>query len=139
MFRSLILAAVLLAAGPLVANAGEITLLPSVKLQIGDRDNYGNYWDGGSWRDRDYWRRHYEWRDNRWHRHDNGWHKGCTKAEIKPGSAAIVLAGTTAMTTAAAGDAARVGAVTVMDMAITNKRKGEPIGSPLLYSASGIN
>ncbi|MTG54774.1 DUF2502 domain-containing protein, partial [Klebsiella pneumoniae] len=45
-----------------------ITMLPSVKLQIGDRDNYGNYWDGGSWRDRDYWRRHYEWRDNRWHR-----------------------------------------------------------------------
>lgn len=76
MFRSLILAAVLLAAAPLVANAGEITLLPSVKLQIGDRDNYGNYWDGGGWRDRDYWRRHYEWRDNRWHRHDNGWHRG---------------------------------------------------------------
>nr|VXZ82000.1 Protein of uncharacterised function (DUF2502) [Klebsiella pneumoniae] len=106
MFRSLILAAVLLAAGPLVANAGEITLLPSVKLQIGDRDNYGNYWDGGSWRDRDYWRRHYEWRDNRWHRHDNGWHKGWYKGRDKAGSAAIVLAGTTAMTTAAAGDAA---------------------------------
>ena len=35
-----------------------------------------------------------------------------------------MLAGTTAMTTAAAGDAARVGAVTIMDMAITNKRKG---------------
>ena len=34
------------------ANAGEITLLPSIKLQIGDRDNYGNYWDGGRWRDR---------------------------------------------------------------------------------------
>ncbi|EPG8550392.1 TPA: DUF2502 domain-containing protein [Klebsiella pneumoniae] len=83
MFRSLILAAVLLAAGPLVANAGEITLLPSVKLQIGDRDNYGNYWDGGSWRDRDYWRRHYEWRDNRWHRHDNGWHKGWYKGRDK--------------------------------------------------------
>ena len=63
--------------------------------------------------------------------------KAGTKAEIKPGRAAIVLAGTTAMTTAAAGDAARAG--TVMDMAITNKRKGEPIGSPLLYSASGIN
>lgn len=62
MFRSLILAAVLLAAAPLVANAGEITLLPSVKLQIGDRDNYGNYWDGGGWRDRDYWHRNYEWR-----------------------------------------------------------------------------
>ncbi|KMX49743.1 DUF2502 domain-containing protein [Klebsiella pneumoniae] len=83
MFRSLILAAVLLAAGPLVANAGEITLLPSVKLQIGDRDNYGNYWDGGSWRVRDYWRRHYEWRDNRWHRHDNGWHKGWYKGRDK--------------------------------------------------------
>ncbi|MDU4168323.1 MAG: DUF2502 domain-containing protein YpeC, partial [Citrobacter freundii] len=55
MFRSLILAAVLLAFTPLAANAGEITLLPSIKLQIGDRDNYGNYWDGGRWRDRDYW------------------------------------------------------------------------------------
>lgn len=132
MFRSLILAAVLLAAGPLVANAGEITLLPSVKLQIGDRDNYGNYWDGGSWRDRDYWRRHYEWRDNRWHRHDNGWHKGWYKGRDKAWSAAIVLAGTTAMTTAAAGDAARVGAVTVMDMAITNKRKRSP-SAPLYF------
>ena len=127
MFRSLILAAVLLAAAPLVANAGEITLLPSVKLQIGDRDNYGNYWDGGSWRDRDYWRRHYEWRDNRWHRHDNGWHKGWYKGRDK---AAIVLAGTTAMTTAAAGDEAR--ADVAMAMVITNRRKGEPIGSPLL-------
>lgn len=48
MFRSLILAAVLLAFTPLAANAGEITLLPSIKLQIGDRDNYGNYWDGGA-------------------------------------------------------------------------------------------
>ncbi len=134
MFRSLILAAVLLAAGPLVANAGEITLLPSVKLQIGDRDNYGNYWDGGSWRDRDYWRRHYEWRDNRWHRHDNGWHKGWYKGRDKARSAAIVLAGTTAMTTAAAGDAARVGAVTIMDMAITNKRKGSPSAPFTLFS-----
>ena len=139
MFRSLILAAVLLAAGPLVANAGEITLLPSVKLQIGDRDNYGNYWDGGSWRDRDYWRRHYEWRDNRWHRHDNGWHKGWYKGRDKAGSAAIVLAGTTAMTTAAAGDAARVGAVTVMDMAITNKRKGSPSAPFTIQHQESIN
>ncbi|MET4960392.1 DUF2502 domain-containing protein [Klebsiella michiganensis] len=81
MFRSLILAAVLLASAPLVANAGEITLLPSIKLQIGDRDNYGNYWDGGGCRDRDYWRRHYEWRDNRWRRHDNGWHRGWDKGK----------------------------------------------------------
>ena len=89
MFRSLILAAVLLAAAPLVANAGEITLLPSVKLQIGDRDNYGNYWDGGGWRDRDYWRRHYEWRDNRWHRHDNGWHKGWYKVDKEDGDCTL--------------------------------------------------
>lgn len=52
MFRSLILAAALLAFTPLAANAGEITLLPSIKLQIGDRDDYGNYWDGGRWRGR---------------------------------------------------------------------------------------
>ncbi|HGH5981376.1 TPA: DUF2502 domain-containing protein [Kluyvera georgiana] len=72
MFRSLILAAVLLASAPMFANAGEITLLPSVKLQIGDRDNYGNYWDGGRWRDGDYWHKH-------WYRHDNGWHRGWDK------------------------------------------------------------
>lgn len=59
MFRSLILAAVLMAFTPLAANAGEITLLPSIKLQIGDRDNYGNYWDGGRWRSRDYWHHNY--------------------------------------------------------------------------------
>lgn len=69
MFRSLILAAVLMASAPMFAHAGEITLLPSVKLQIGDRDHYGNYWDGGRWRDRDYWHKH-------WYRHDNGWHRG---------------------------------------------------------------
>lgn len=126
MFRSLILAAVLLAAAPLVANAGEITLLPSIKLQIGDRDNYGNYWDGGSWRDRDYWRRHYEWRDNRWHRHDNGWHKGWYKGRDKAWSAAIAPAGATATIAAAAGDVVPAGVVTVMDMAITNRRKGSP-------------
>lgn len=79
MFRSLILAAVLLASAPIVANAGELTLIPSVKLQIGDQDNYGNHWDGDRWRDRDYWRRNYEWRDARWHRHDNGRHRGWDK------------------------------------------------------------
>lgn len=80
MFRSLILAAALLAGtAPLIASAGEITLLPSIKLQIGDRDNYGNYWDGGRWRDRDYWGRNYEWRGNRWYKHDRGWHRGWDK------------------------------------------------------------
>lgn len=75
MFRSLILAAVLgvsILSAPIVANAGEITLLPSIKLQIGDRDHYGNYWDGAYWRDSGYWHRH-------WYRHDNGWHRGWYK------------------------------------------------------------
>ena len=79
MFRSLILAAVLIASAPMFANAGEITLLPSVKLQIGDRDNYGNYWDGGRWRDRDYWHNHYERRGGYWRKHDNGLHRGWYK------------------------------------------------------------
>ncbi len=39
MFRSLFLAAALMAFTPLAANAGEITLLPSIKLQIGDLVN----------------------------------------------------------------------------------------------------
>lgn len=138
MFRSLILAAVLLAAGPLVANAGEITLLPSVKLQIGDRDNYGNYWDGGSWRDRDYWRRHYEWRDNRWHRHDNGWHKGWYKGRDKARERGY-RAGWNDRDDHRGGWGrggwARSRSWTWPSL--TTKR--EPIGSPLLYSASGIN
>jgi hypothetical protein len=50
-------------------------------LQIGDRDNYGNYWDGGRWRDRDYWHRNYEWRDHRWRMHDRGWHRGWDKRD----------------------------------------------------------
>lgn len=79
MFRSLFLAAALMAFTPLAANASEITLLPSIKLQIGDRDHYGNYWDGGHWRDRDYWHRNYEWRKNRWWRHDSGYHRGWDK------------------------------------------------------------
>ena len=63
MFRSLFLAAALMAFTPLVANAGEITLLPSIKLQIGDRDHYYHRgWDKRKayergyregWRDRD--------------------------------------------------------------------------------------
>ncbi|EMH4162588.1 DUF2502 domain-containing protein [Pluralibacter gergoviae] len=70
MIRGLILSAILLAATPFMANANEITLLPSVKLNIGDRDRIGHYWDGGRWRDRDYWRKHYEWRNERWHRYE---------------------------------------------------------------------
>ena len=120
MFRSLILAAVLLASAPLVATAGEITLLPSVKLQIGDRDDYGRYWDGGYWRDRDYWHRHYEWRGDRWWKHDNGLHRGWYKTT--PTSVVIAKAGTTVMTAVAAGIAAVKVAV---DMAtvVTNLKR----------------
>ena len=55
---------------PLAVQAAEITLVPAVKLQIGDQDNSGRYWDGGHWRDHSWWKEHYEWRDNRWHPHD---------------------------------------------------------------------
>ena len=85
MFRSLILVAILLAAAPLAANAGEITLLPSVKLQVGDRDHRGNYWDGGRWRDRDYWRRHWEWRDARWRHHDDRERRGAFERGYREG------------------------------------------------------
>lgn len=125
MFRSLILAAVLLAFTPLAANAGEITLLPSIKLQIGDRDNYGNYWDGGRWRDRDYWHNNYEWR-----KIAGG---VMTMAIIGAGinaklmSAATVKAGMTVTTTAVAG--------VVTDTTI-NVTKG-PVG-PLFYKPSAV-
>lgn len=66
MRKILLLAAVLLASAPIVTQAEEITLLPAIKLQIGDRDSYGHYWDGGRWRDKDYWHRHYEYRDKHW-------------------------------------------------------------------------
>lgn len=84
--KPLILALSMLTVVPMAAQAGELTLLPSVKLQIGDRDNSGNYWDGGHWRDHGYWKKHYEWRENRWQphgpdrrdfdHHDNGHHRG---------------------------------------------------------------
>ena len=54
----------------MAVQASEITLLPAVKLQIGDRDNHGHYWDGGHWRDHSWWKSHYEWRDNRWRAHN---------------------------------------------------------------------
>jgi hypothetical protein len=60
----------LMLVAPMAVQASEITLVPAVKLQIGDRDNNGHYWDGGHWRDHSWWKSHYEWRDNRWHAHD---------------------------------------------------------------------
>lgn len=71
MLKSMVLALSMLVIAPLAAQASEITLIPAVKLQIGDQDRNGNYWDGGHWRDHGWWGEHYEWRDNRWHPHDH--------------------------------------------------------------------
>ena len=72
--QPILLALSLILVAPMAAQAGEIMLVPSVTLQIGDRDHRGYYWDGGYWRDRDWWYRHYEWRDNRWHPHGSPRH-----------------------------------------------------------------
>lgn len=45
--KSMILALTVMMVAPFAAQASEITLLPAVKLHIGDQDNHGNYWDGG--------------------------------------------------------------------------------------------
>ncbi|HBH14745.1 DUF2502 domain-containing protein [Leclercia adecarboxylata] len=76
--KPVLIALSLMLVAPMAAQASEITLLPSVKLHIGDQDRQGHYWDGGRWRDHDWWKSHYEWRDNRWHphgeHHDNRHH-----------------------------------------------------------------
>jgi len=93
--KPVILALSMMLVAPAVVHASEITLVPAVKLQIGDQDNRGNYWDGGNWRDHDWWNHHYERHDNHWrarddhhdHRddhhgkehHDNGNHYGQNK------------------------------------------------------------
>lgn len=69
MLKPAMFALAMMLAAPVMVQAAEITLIPAVKLQIGDRDNSGRYWDGGNWRDHSWWKEHYEWRDNRWHAH----------------------------------------------------------------------
>lgn len=69
MLKPVFFALSLLMVAPLAAQAAEITLVPAVKLQIGDQDRHGNYWDGSHWRDHDWWHRHYEWRENHWRPH----------------------------------------------------------------------
>jgi hypothetical protein len=69
MLKSIFLALSMLVVTPLAVQAAEITLVPAVTLQIGDRDSHGNYWDGGHWRDHGWWGNHYEWRGNRWQPH----------------------------------------------------------------------
>lgn len=67
--KPVLLALSMMLVTPLAVQAAEITLVPAVTLQIGDRDNHGNYWDGGNWRDHGWWNKHYEWRGNRWQSH----------------------------------------------------------------------
>lgn len=69
--KPVLLALSMLLVAPALVHADEITLIPAVKLQIGDRDDYGHYWDGDHWRDRDWWAHHYDWRDDRWRQHDD--------------------------------------------------------------------
>lgn len=69
MLKPAMFALAMMLAAPVITQAAEITLVPAVKLQIGDRDNDGRYWDGGHWRDHGWWNDHYEWRDNRWRAH----------------------------------------------------------------------
>lgn len=69
MLKPAMFALAMVLAAPIITQAAEITLVPAVKLQIGDQDNNGRYWDGGHWRDHGWWNDHYEWRDNRWHAH----------------------------------------------------------------------
>lgn len=49
---------------PLMAQGLEITVRtdnpkPPYKIQYGERDPRGWYWDGATWRDPDYWHRHH--------------------------------------------------------------------------------
>ncbi|ADO49954.1 DUF2502 domain-containing protein [[Enterobacter] lignolyticus] len=69
--KPVLLALSMMLVAPVMVHASEITLIPAVKLQIGDQDHDGNYWDGDHWRDRDWWEHHYEWRDNHWHEHED--------------------------------------------------------------------
>ncbi|HEX4499667.1 MAG TPA: DUF2502 domain-containing protein [Scandinavium sp.] len=64
--KSVFLALSMMLVAPAAVHASEITLVPAVKLQIGDQDNRGNYWDGGNWRDHDWWGHHYERYNNHW-------------------------------------------------------------------------
>jgi len=43
---------------------------PQMAPAIAQQDNNGHYWDGGRWRDHDWWKAHYDWRDNHWRPHD---------------------------------------------------------------------
>ncbi|GHL45949.1 hypothetical protein ECZU29_07990 [Escherichia coli] len=94
--QSIVLALSLVLVAPMAAQAAEITLVPSVKLQIGDRDNRGYYWDGGHWRDHGWWKQHYEWRGNRWHHMDRRHRRATIRKLLMIITAVMVQANITA-------------------------------------------
>ena len=83
----------LMLVAPMAVQASEITMVPAVKLQIGDRDNNGHYWDGGRWRDEAWWRdncHRYEGRKDFRGRcaprgHDDHDHGHCPPGQAKKG------------------------------------------------------
>ena len=81
MIKPILLALTLFICIPFMAQAAEITLLPSVRLQIGDQDYRGNYWDGGKWLNSNDWRNHYRWQNSRWQRYDRDWERGREKRD----------------------------------------------------------
>ena len=89
----------LIALVPLLAQAADVNVdLGSVRVQtpsvtFGSRDNRGYYWDGGDWRDHDYWERHHGPRGEKYytgHRPQGVPHQGkkgfCPPGQAKKGN-----------------------------------------------------
>lgn len=85
MSKSLLLILALALGSPLAVQAETLTLVPSVHIQVGDYDGHGHYWDGGRWRDREWWYHNYYRRDNHWYRHEARWHDHRPYGEPGPG------------------------------------------------------
>ncbi|MBL8398281.1 MAG: DUF2502 domain-containing protein [Candidatus Accumulibacter sp.] len=70
-----ILAAIAIAVSPLLTQAADVNInfgetrlqLPGMSVTFGSRNPQGHYWDGGTWRDPTYWRRHHGPRGERYY------------------------------------------------------------------------
>lgn len=70
-----ILASLAIALAPLLANAADINInfgetrlqVPGTTITYGSRNTQGHYWDGQTWRDPAYWRRHHGPRGERYY------------------------------------------------------------------------
>jgi hypothetical protein len=61
MFKPILFSAILFALLPasLPVQASNISIgMPGLSISIGDRDRYGNYWDGYDWRNERWWHDH---------------------------------------------------------------------------------